>query len=209
ELLPLALRLGDGDEVRPEKDAAYAVDPEQSLGERRLRRAFGIAYVERSVRQHGPARQEFERRRIRCRFGLNDHGQLRGRRSGDGRWFAPWRGIAILIGGAGYRKFKGLEVMARYDMVSRSASLRWPGTMPIGIGNSPADFARLATSGPGPSLPTAAASTSTAMSSSSSISLSSSSAFSPSRITRSGMTPVILETRAACRSSTAMAYTYA
>ena len=43
------------------------------------------------------------------------------------------------------------------------------------------------------------------MSSSSSISLRISSAFSPSRITRSGMTPVMLLARAPARSSTALA----
>ena len=54
---------------------------------------------------------------------------------------------------------------------------------------APAVLPRLATSGPGPSLPVPAASTRIAMSSSSSISLRICSEVSPSRITRSGVMP--------------------
>src|SRR4051812_25527801 len=61
---------------------------------------------------------------------------------------------------------------AFYDIVSRSSSLRCPGTMATGIGKSPAVLARLETRGPGPSLPVPAARISAAISSSSSISLS-------------------------------------
>src|SRR5260221_415346 len=95
-----------------------------------------------------------------------------------------------------------------HDMASSSSSLRWPGTIATGMGKSPAVLLTLDTSGPGPSLPVAAASTRMAMSSSSSMRLRTSCAFSPSRITRCGITPVRLDARAAWRSSTAFATSF-
>src|SRR5713226_586480 len=46
-----------------------------------------------------------------------------------------------------------------YDIVSRSSSLRFPGTRATGMGNSPAFLMSADTSGPGPSFPVPAAST--------------------------------------------------
>ncbi len=73
ELLPFAGALGHGDEIGAEEHAADAGDAEQPLGERRLRRLFGVAQIERAVFQHRLAGQEFQGRRVRRRFGLDEH----------------------------------------------------------------------------------------------------------------------------------------
>src|SRR6266511_3424615 len=48
ELLPFAARPGDGDEIGAKEDAGDAFDPEQALGERRLRGGGLVAHVERA-----------------------------------------------------------------------------------------------------------------------------------------------------------------
>src|ERR1700722_17997262 len=73
ELLPFAVALGDGDEIRTKEDAADARNVEQALGERRLRRLLGPAQIEGAVFQHRASGQELQCRRIRRRFGLDKH----------------------------------------------------------------------------------------------------------------------------------------
>ena len=89
-----------------------------------------------------------------------------------------WMNIAVSLTRSGSRPCRqGLRrsMAARLsllqELASISSSLRWPGTIATGIGNVPAVFAILVTSGPGPSLPVPAASTRMPMSASSSISL--------------------------------------
>src|SRR3954447_21115386 len=78
ELLPFAAGLGDRDEVGAEKDAAHPWNREQPLSERRLSGAILVADVERTVWQHGPARQELQGGRIGGRLGLDEHGSAPG-----------------------------------------------------------------------------------------------------------------------------------
>src|SRR5262249_11791816 len=230
ELLPFAVGLGDGDEIGAEKYPGDPCDLEQAFGQRRLRGRFLVAHVERAARQHGPSRQEFERCRIRGRLGLDEHGLLliiaqdQEATIGSLAYFNRWRRaveVSTCRVRAGRRATarwgtrprlslcprtsRRAERGADHDMASSSSSLRWPGTIATGMGKSPAVLLILETSGPGPSLLVAAASTRMAMSSSSSMRLRTSCAFSPSRITRCGITPVMLDERAAWRSSTAFA----
>src|SRR5436190_14716933 len=204
ELLSFAAGLGHGNEVGAEEHPGDALDRDQALCERRLGGRFRVAHVQRAACQHRPLRQELESCRIGRRLCLNKHDKLlASRRIGTNAGRYP-----IARGGAAGEKFKlagGAGETNLYDIVSRSSSLRLPGTIATGIGNSPAFLISDDTSGPGPSFSGAAASTRTAISSSSSMSDSNSCALSPSRITRWGITPVMLEDRAACRSSTALA----
>ena len=63
QVLPLAVGLGDGDEVVAEEHAGDARDLEQALGERRRRGARGIAGIEGAFGHHDPAGQELQGRR--------------------------------------------------------------------------------------------------------------------------------------------------
>ena len=78
-MLPLAIALGDADEVGAQEHARDAVNVEQARGERRAF-AFGlVAELDRvCLAKHGPARKELQGRRVRRRFGLDEHGNLLG-----------------------------------------------------------------------------------------------------------------------------------
>src|SRR5262245_36325507 len=73
QMLPLSVALGYADEVRAEKHTGDAVNLEQP---RRQRRALGLlasAKLQGAIAEHRAARNEFERGRIGCRFGLDEH----------------------------------------------------------------------------------------------------------------------------------------
>src|SRR3984957_6413023 len=94
DVLPLAVRLGHGDEVAAEKHAGHAGQREQPLGERRLRRLRRIGDVEHALAQHRPSRQELEGRRIGGRLGLDEHRRLLGGFKARGP-----SGIALFLNG--------------------------------------------------------------------------------------------------------------
>src|SRR5215472_6501015 len=212
ELLPFAVGLGDGDEIGAEEDAADAVDLEQPRRERRLLGLRLVAHVERSLGQHGAAGQEFQRGGIGRCLGLDEHDALLGSPRVQGTRGRSNMAFNALIGSfrpPGQRSWAGCFGAGRLSssqlMASRSSSVRWPGTIAIGIGKLPAVLPSVETSGPGPSLSAAAASTSTEISSSSSMRLRISSAVSPSRITCSGVMPAMPLARALMRASIACA----
>src|ERR1700722_13708831 len=76
ELLPLADALGHGNEIGSEKHPADAGNGKQPFGGRRLRGLFAIAQVESAVFEHCLSGQELQGRRVRRRFGLDEHGSL-------------------------------------------------------------------------------------------------------------------------------------
>src|SRR5581483_3614123 len=76
QVVPLAVLLGHGDEIRAEHYAADLRNREQPLCERRTRGGFGIAHIQRAARENGAARQELQRRGVGRRFGLNEHGEM-------------------------------------------------------------------------------------------------------------------------------------
>jgi hypothetical protein len=73
-VLPVALGLGDRDEVGAEEHAGHARDAHQPLSEGRMGRARGVAHLEGALGHDHAAGQEFQGRRIRRRFGLDEHG---------------------------------------------------------------------------------------------------------------------------------------
>ncbi len=83
QMLPLAVALGDADEVGAEKHALHAFDVEQALGERRALAFGAVAELDRTLfAEHGPARKELQGGGIWRGFGLNEHrGCLFGPRS--------------------------------------------------------------------------------------------------------------------------------
>ena len=76
----------------PKINAGDAGDLEQSRGERRLRRAGGVGNVERAVRHHMPAGEEFEGRRIGREFGLDEHSSAPNLRFKAGTGGNPYMG---------------------------------------------------------------------------------------------------------------------
>src|SRR5262245_43289676 len=74
EMLPFALALGYADEVRAEKHAGDPVDLEQPRCQRRAFGSLACAKLQGAVAEHRPARNEFQRGRVRRRFGLDKHG---------------------------------------------------------------------------------------------------------------------------------------
>ena len=76
DLLPVAVALGDGDEVGAEEDASDIRNFEQCRGQRRLRGGGLVGHVEGAGFEHRPPGQELQRRRIGRGFGLNEHYQL-------------------------------------------------------------------------------------------------------------------------------------
>ena len=80
ELLPIAVRLGHGDEVGPEEYRGDARHLEQARGKRRARRGFAAGKLQGTGIEHHAARDEFERGGIGRGFGLDEHGFLRRRR---------------------------------------------------------------------------------------------------------------------------------
>jgi hypothetical protein len=72
-MLPLAVALGDGDEIVAEEHAGDARDREEALRQRRTGSALGIARVEGAGIHHHDPGQELERGGIGRRFGLNEH----------------------------------------------------------------------------------------------------------------------------------------
>src|SRR5690349_10703168 len=77
-MLPLAVALGDADEVGAEEHALDAVDLEQTRGERRILALVGIGEFERALVEHRPPRNEFQGGGVRRRFGLDEHGAALG-----------------------------------------------------------------------------------------------------------------------------------
>src|SRR3954467_754516 len=80
ELLPFAVRLGHGDEVRAEEHAGNAGHLEQARSERRSISGIAVGKFHRAAIEHEASRDEFQRRGIGGGFGLNEHGCLRRRR---------------------------------------------------------------------------------------------------------------------------------
>src|ERR1700722_14351042 len=78
KLLPLAGALGHGDEIGAEEHAADTENAEQPFRQRRLRRLIGVADFKRAVVEDWATGQEFEGRRIRRRFGLDEHDKASG-----------------------------------------------------------------------------------------------------------------------------------
>ena len=74
QMLPLALALGDADEVGAEEHALDAVDLEQARGERRVLALGRIGEFQRPLVEHGPPRDEFQGGGIWRSFGLDEHG---------------------------------------------------------------------------------------------------------------------------------------
>src|SRR3974390_504147 len=142
ELLPFAACLGDRKEVRAKEDAGNARDGKEAFGERRLGSGFRVAHVERAACQHRPSGQELEGRRIGGRFSLDEHGSRSLTARADGRGYPP-ASPANKVAAHRKRSRPPSSPMRRialrpYDMESRSSSLRLPGTMATGTGNSPA-----------------------------------------------------------------------
>src|SRR5262245_30515137 len=81
QMLPFALALGHADEIGAEEHAPDALELEQACGKGRGLARLGIEKLQGAVREHRPARKEFQGRGIWCGFGLNEHGsngRLRG-----------------------------------------------------------------------------------------------------------------------------------
>ena len=129
DVRPLAVGLGDGDEIAAEEDAADAVDREQPLGERRGRRLVGRAVFGRAGAEHDAAGQELQARRVRRGFGLDEHG------------VAPFKGALSGLEpsdlGRDGPATSSEAAQAAHAIAAIASSSRWPGTMVIGTGKVP------------------------------------------------------------------------
>src|SRR5262245_28340431 len=80
ELLPVALSLGHGDEVRAEEHAGDFRHLEQARGERRAVGGFAAGKFHRAAVEHDSPGDELQGCGIGRSFGLDEHGFLRRRR---------------------------------------------------------------------------------------------------------------------------------
>src|SRR6516225_641737 len=76
DMLPVAIRLGDGDEIAAEEHAGNAGNGKQAFRERRLGRLRRVGNIEDAIEEHRPSRQEFQGGGIRSRLGLDEHLRL-------------------------------------------------------------------------------------------------------------------------------------
>jgi hypothetical protein len=73
QVLPLAIRLGDGHEVGAIEHAGDAGHGEQPFGERRAGGGFAIGKLHRAALEHHAAWNEFQGGGIGGGFGLDEH----------------------------------------------------------------------------------------------------------------------------------------
>jgi len=72
-MLPVAVVLGDGDEIGAVEHAGHARHGEQPLGQRRARGAVAVGEFHGAAVEHGAARNELQGGGIGGGFGLDKH----------------------------------------------------------------------------------------------------------------------------------------